>query len=410
MNDLSATGIMRVLHFYRTYLPDTIGGAEQSIYHLCRAGADIGVKNKIFALTRIRDAQRIVQLEGHEVERSFNRMTFASVELSWRALREFSRLAAQADVVHYHFPWPMADIAHLARRINRPSIVTYHADIQRQKLLLSLYRPLMRRFLANVDRIVATSPNYVATSDVLREHLDKVEVVPLGLGRAYYPSPDEALMQSWRERIGTPFFLFVGVFRYYKGLPVLIEAMKRTGYPVVFVGDGPLGSKIRSLAIANGLTNAHFTGVIPEADKVALVKLSRAMVFPSPNRAEAFGMSLVESAMLGKPMISCEIGTGTSYVNLHDETGLVVPPNDPDALADAMRRLWEDDCAVEQMGRRAALRFEDQFSAHRTAQNYRRIYEAVIAERAVTNFAAVPNQRQLTRLHATPSDVATERQ
>jgi rhamnosyl/mannosyltransferase len=304
----------------------------------------------------------------------------------------------------------MADIAHLVRRIDRPSIVTYHADIQRQKLLLALYKPLMRRFLAGMDRIVATSPNYVATSDVLREYLDKVEVVPLGLGRAYYPSPGDALMQSWRERIGRPFFLFVGVFRYYKGLPVLIEAMKRTGYPVVFVGDGPLGSEIRSLAITHGVTNAHFTGVISEADKVALIKLSRAMVFPSPNRAEAFGMSLLESAMLGKPMISCEIGTGTSYVNLHDETGLVVPPNDPDALADAMRRLWKDDCAVEQMGRRAALRFEDRFNAHRTAQSYRRIYEAVVAERGATSVAAVPHQGQLTKRHANSSDVATERQ
>ncbi|MBP0595353.1 glycosyltransferase [Paraburkholderia sp. LEh10] len=401
---------MRVLHFYRTYLPDTIGGAEQSIYHLCRAGADIGVENKVLTLTRNRDARRSVQLDGHEVERVFNRMTFASVELSWRALQTFDRLAAQADVIHYHFPWPMADIAHLVRRVDRPSIVTYHADIQRQKLLLALYRPLMRRFLASVDRIVATSPNYVATSDVLRAYPDKIEVVPLGLGRAYYPSPDEALMQTWRERIGTPFFLFVGVFRYYKGLPVLIEAMKRTGYPVVFVGDGPLGSEIRSLAVTRGVTNAHFTGVISEADKMALIKLSRAMVFPSPNRAEAFGMSLLESAMLGKPMISCEIGTGTSYVNLHEETGLVVPPNDPDALANAMRRLWQDDGAAEQMGRRAALRFEDRFSAHRTAQNYRRIYEAVIAEHGATTSAPAPRHGQLSKRHGELSDVATERQ
>ncbi|MEI5999455.1 glycosyltransferase [Paraburkholderia bengalensis] len=401
---------MRVLHFYRTYLPDTIGGAEQSIYHLCRAGADIGVENRVFSLTRNRDAQRIVQLEGHVVERVFNRMTFASVELSWRALQTFDRLAAQADVVHYHFPWPMADIAHLARRVDRPSVVTYHADIQRQKVLLALYRPLMRRFLASVDRIVATSPNYVATSEVLREYPGKVEVVPLGLGRAYYPAPDDALMQAWRERIGTPFFLFVGVFRYYKGLPVLIEAMKRTGYPVVFVGDGPLGAEIRSLAVMGGVTNAHFTGVISEADKIALIALSRAMVFPSPNRAEAFGMSLLESAMLGKPMISCEIGTGTSYVNLHEETGMVVPPNDPDALANAMRRLWQDDRAVEQMGRRAALRFEDRFSAHRTAQNYRRIYEAVMAEHGANAPASAPRQGQLSKRYEELSDVATERQ
>jgi rhamnosyl/mannosyltransferase len=374
---------MRVLHFYRTYLPDTVGGAEQAIYHLCRAGADQGVENTVLTLTAQRNAPSRVNLPGHTVERVPSGFSVASVELSLGVIRRFRRLAREADVIHYHFPWPMSDIAQLVSGVRKPSIVTYHADIQRQPTLLAMYKPLMRRFLASVDRIVATSPNYVTTSEVLREHRDKVEVVPLGLTRNFYPKPDEALLQKWRERTGGgPFFLFVGVFRYYKGLNVLLEAIQRTGYPVVLVGDGPLAPELRAYAQQHGVTNALFTGALPEEDKMALIELSRAIVFPSPNRAEAFGMTLLEGSMLGKPMITCEIGTGTSYVNRHGETGLVCAPNDPEDLARAMKEMWDDPHWCELMGRRAALRFEDLFTAHRTARAYRRIYDAVVAEHA----------------------------
>lgn len=372
---------MRVLHFYRTYLPDNIGGAERSIYHLCRAGAQLGIENRVLTLTERSGVDARINLPGHDVERVESRFKVASVELSMKAIKRFRELAAEADVVHFHFPWPMGDIAQLAVRHGKPSVVTYHADIQRQKHMLKLYRPLMHRFLGSVDRIVATSPKYIASSEVLRRYHDKVQVVPLGLTRSYYPTPDETVVRKWKERIGTPFFLFVGVFRYYKGLPVLLEAMRRSGYPVVFVGDGPLGKDIRAQAQRLGLANAHFTGSIPDVDKMALIQLCEAIVFPSPNRAEAFGMSLLEGAMMGKPMISCEIGTGTSYVNVHGETGLVVAPNDPDELAQAMHALWRNPEARADMGRRAALRFEDLFTAQGTALAYRRIYETLLDTR-----------------------------
>lgn len=389
---------MRVLHFYRTYLPDTVGGAEQSIYHLCRAGAEMGVENRVLTLTSHVDGEAVVNLPGHQVERVRSRFKVASVELSRRALQRFREMAADADVVHYHFPWPMGDIAHLLTRPGKPSVVTYHADIQRQRHLLVLYRPLMERFLRSVDCIVATSPNYAATSEVLRRHRHKVQVVPLGLTRKYYPTPDEALVSRWRKRIGKPFFLFVGVFRYYKGLPVLIEAIRRTGYPVVLVGDGPLAQSIRTLAQKCGATSAYFTGELSEADKMALTRLCRGIVFPSPNRAEAFGMSLLEGAMMGKPMITCEIGTGTSYVNVHGDTGLVVAPNDPAELAAAMQALWDNSEMCERMGSNAALRFEDLFTANRTAGAYRNIYQKVVAEsQGGTQPASLPVAARIER-------------
>jgi glycosyltransferase involved in cell wall biosynthesis len=85
------------------------------------------------------------------------------------------------------------------------------------------------------------------------------------------------------------------------------------------------------------LSTIHFLGFLSNEDKVALLTLCYAVLFPSHLRSAAFGISLLEGAMYGKPLISSEIGTGTSFINIANETGLVVQPSDPLALRQAMR-------------------------------------------------------------------------
>ena len=120
--------------------------------------------------------------------------------------------------------------------------------------------------------------------------------------------------------------------------------------------------------------NVHFVGGVTDEEKIALLDLSLALVFPSPLRSEAFGLSLVEAAMRGKPMISCEIGTGTSFVNLDGETGYVVPPNDAAALADAMRKIASDRTSAAEFGLAARRRFENVLTAETMAGSYADLY------------------------------------
>lgn len=85
-------------------------------------------------------------------------------------------------------------------------------------------------------------------------------------------------------------------------------------------------------------------------------------------------MVLIEAAMFGKPMICCEIGTGTSYVNAHGETGLVVPPGDPRALAEAINLLLSDSSLARAMGRAARARFEQYFSGGVLGRSYAELF------------------------------------
>lgn len=363
---------MRVLHFFKTYWPDTFGGVERTIHAIAKGTAKYGVETDVLSLSE-KPGENSLEFDGHMAHKAKLDFEFASTGFSREAFGRFRELSGKSDIIHYHFPWPVMDIVHLATCAGKPTVVTYHSDIVKQKVLLQVYKPLMLRFLKSVDRIVATSPNYLMSSEVLRRFESKTTVIPLGLDEADYPRADDATRAQWRRRFPDRFLLFVGVLRYYKGIHILLEAAKKSGLSVVIVGSGPMEAELKRTA-EQGAHNVHFVGALPDQDKIALLELCEALVFPSPLRSEAFGLSLVEAAMFGKPMISCEIGTGTSFVNLNNETGFVVPPNDVDALSDAMKRIWQDEERAMTMGVAARDRYLTHFTAEKMGAAYHRLY------------------------------------
>src|SRR5699024_8626758 len=201
---------MRVLHFYRTYFPETVGGVEQVIYQIARGVSVYGVETEVLTLTKAAE-ETPLSIGNHLVHRARLNFQIASTGFSASALSQFIQLSKQADLIHYHFPWPFMDIVHFASLVKKPTVVTYHSDIIRQQFLLNFYRPLMHRFLASVDSIVATSSNYFATSQVLDCYREKTQVIPIGLDKTSYPEINPALLQYWRTTVGERFFLFVGM-------------------------------------------------------------------------------------------------------------------------------------------------------------------------------------------------------
>jgi len=350
-----------------------MGGIEQVINQIARGCVKLGIKVDVLSLTADK-APITIEIDGYSAHRAHLDFQIASTGFSISAFWRFFQLAKQADIIHYHFPWPFMDVVHFATRVCKPTVVTYHSDIIRQVHLNKLYRPLKLKFLGSMSRIVATSPNYVATSNVLAKFKDSVKVIPIGLDKATYPAVEPERIEYWREKIGSQFFLFVGLIRYYKGLHILLEAAQGTDFLIVIVGAGPIEAELKAQAVELGLSNIHFLGFQSDEDKVALLTLSYAVVFPSHLRSEAFGVSLLEGAMYGKPLISSEIGTGTTYINIANETGLVVPPSDALALRQAMTYLWEHPEHAAEMGKRAELRYRQLFTAEQMVRSYVELY------------------------------------
>jgi glycosyltransferase involved in cell wall biosynthesis len=363
---------MKILHVYKTFLGESYGGIEQSIAQIaCSSSHDI--EHKVVSLSKNNNEVEII---AHGVPNLCfkQELNLASNGMSLSLLKNFNKLTQNFDLIHYHFPWPWADFMHLYCQIKKPSIVTYHSDIVRQKFLSWLYKPLMYQFLSSVNQIIATSPNYLSTSPVLKKYMNKVKVIPLGLNKNYYPNPTQEEHDFWENKYGKHFFLFIGTMRYYKGLHILLEALKNTNFPVLIVGSGPLENELKLKAQKLHLNQVHFLGQISETSKMVLLKLCIAMLFPSNFRSEAFGISLLEGAMLGKPLISSELGTGTSYINIHNKTGIVIQPNDSDALKHAIQFLWENPKEQARMGKNASDRFQELFTSDKMAKEYKKIY------------------------------------
>ncbi len=367
---------MNILHVYKTFMNDTIGGVEQVIAHIARTNNQEDFEHSVLSLSKDH-AGVDTSYCGIRNIRYREQFNIASNAMSVAMLRDFPRMVEQYDLIHYHFPWPFADLMHLLWRIKKPSLVTYHSDVVRQKNWLAVYKPMMHRFLNSVDLLVATSPNYLETSPVLRRYQNKTKVIPLGISKRHYVTPPSSTLAHWQQRFGDRFFLFVGVLRYYKGLHILLQALHHSTFPVVIAGSGPFEAELKALAARLNLSNVHFLGQVSAEDKNALLKLCSAMVFPSHLRSEAFGISLLEGAMYGKPMISTEIGTGTSYINIHEKTGLVVPPNDPTALRGAMDFIWNHPDTALRMGDNAADRYQFLFTGNKMVAEYEKLYQKI---------------------------------
>lgn len=385
---------LRVLHVYRTYFPDPPGGLQEAIRQIALATKPFGVEPIVFTLSNTSRPKKI-EIDGIPVVRSHSWAELRSCNIGgWNAIQTFRQLASQTDIIHYHFPWPFADLLNQFAPRNRAKVITYHSDIVRQRWLGAAYQPALRSMLNSMDRIVATSDNYVRTSAVLQDKAwnDRVRVIPLGIKdqACDYPANNKPAKASDKDgtifgklelSVDEPYFLFIGALRYYKGLTYLMEAARKVQAKILVVGTGPDLAALASRAQKDGHKNVIFAGLLSVEDKFALLKNCRALVLPSHRRSEAFGMTLVEASMFAKPMISCEIGTGTSYVNVHGKTGLVVPPESVDMLAQAMNTLLVDMSLCNRLGRGARERYESLFTSEAVGRAYHSLYQDILSQK-----------------------------
>ena len=376
--------MMRVLHVYRTYFPDPPGGLQEAIRQICISTQPLGIQNTVFTLSP-NPIPQTVELPEATVVRCKSWAAPASCDLGGLdSISTFRKLTQKADIVHYLFPWPFGDVLH-ALAPQKPSVLTYISDIVRQKWLGVAYAPLMWRTLRSMDAIVFNAPGYAQSSPVLSKgkNLKCLRQIPLGIEESSYATEcDNTILQRLGLNDGEPFMLFVGVLRYYKGLHILLEACRHTQGRVVIAGTGPTSEALHAQAQKLGLQNVIFAGQVSNAEKTTLLTACRALVLPSHLRSEAYGMVLVEAAMFGRAMISCEIGTGTSFVNKHEETGLVVPPEASQELAQAMNQLLADKPLSARFGQAARQRYEALFSGPALGKAYTQLYREVLNQRS----------------------------
>ncbi len=261
-------------------------------------------------------------------------------------LEEVGR-ARRVNLIHARSRAPAWSALMAARRLNVPFVTTYHGIYNGRSPLKTYYNSVM----AKGDIVIANSE--FTRAHVLRAHgtpPERVVTIPRGVDLDAFdadkvdPARVEALRQSWGAD-GRFLVLLPARLTRWKGHRVLIEAaalLKAEGAPLrlVFAGDaqGRRGyqEELTAQAEAVGLADEIvFAGHV--ADMPAALLAADVVVTPSIE-PEAFGRAAIEAAAMGRPVIASDLG-GFAETVADGETGLLVPPADPPALAAALRRI-----------------------------------------------------------------------
>ncbi|NLG84360.1 MAG: glycogen synthase [Firmicutes bacterium] len=388
--------IPSVTIFTREYPPDIYGGAG------------IHVRELAAALHRFTTVE--VRCFGpHGPEGPVAACAFSPAGKAWpeeadpRALKvldplfvdlRMASVPVRTDVVHCH-TWYTTFAGFLAGTLYRkPLVVTLHSLEPLRPWKEEQLGPGGYRLSTWMEKIGILSADLViAVSGAMREDLlqvypvpaEKVRVVHNGIDPERFRATDEK--DALRRRgIEEPYLLFVGRISRQKGIDVLLAAAPLLPPEVtVVICAGAADTEELAAAMrtrAGKLPNVRWLEeTVPHGELVQLY--SHAAVFVCPSRYEPFGLINLEAMACGRPVVASNIG-GIPEVVADGITGLLVPPEDPGALAAAVRRILADPGKAAGMGAAGRRRVEEEFTWEKVARKTLEVYaEAVEIHRRV---------------------------
>jgi glycosyltransferase involved in cell wall biosynthesis len=367
---------MNILQVYKYYYPH-VGGVERVIQDLAE---ELHHHHQMQILVCTEAAKGSTEaVNGIPVFRAGTFRTYFSVPLSFTFPVLLRRLAAESDLLHFHLPYPFADVSHLMVRPHGKVVVWWHSDIVRPKRLSRLYRPFLRSFLRKAHAIIVAAPQLIDSSAVLSEFREKCVVIPIGIDTGRFKLDDQVSRRAAQIRNNArAVVLFIGRFVYYKGVEYLIEAMQRVDARLILVGEGPLEASLKAQVALMGLEDkVAFVGRAEEEDIAAYYHACDVFVLPSTAVTEAYGIVQLEAMACGKPVVSTTLPTGVTFVNMHGQTGLTVPPEDSEALARAINELLDDPARRLAYGAFAKMRVEKEFTGDLMVSKVHDLYRRV---------------------------------
>ena len=309
-------------------------------------------------------------------------------ELPFRLMRE------NPDIIHAGFPSPYnAFFASMTSRLRGiPAVLTWHNDlppVARTAHAIATVHDfaILPLYLENYRFLISTSRLYAETSRVLRAHRERVVIIPHGVDTVKFNPHIQA--DELRRHVAAgnqKIILFVGAltrWHIYKGLDVLMKAMAllKGGSPhlkLLVVGGGELVSKYAQLAGHLGIDDrVFFAGNVSDEELPKYYAISDVLVLPSKDRSEGFGLVMLEANAAGKPVIASAVG-GIPSVIQDGYNGILVPPNDPAALAVTIKRGLEDEDLLRQMGKNGRT-FAEEHDWSIVAEQTESVYKRALA-------------------------------
>lgn len=285
------------------------------------------------------------------------------------------------DVVHLHYPNPLAAFFLLLIKKKYKLIVHWHSDIVAQNIIHKFITPIEEKILKNADLIIATSPNYLAASKYLQKYRNKVTVIPCSINETRFQlrEDDQSIVERIRSTYDNkPIVFFIGRHVEYKGLVHLLEAEKLIDEDcvVLIAGQGPLTEELRERYTSNRI---KWLGRLSDAELKYYYHAASLFAFPSITRNEAFGVVLAEAMYCNCPAVTFTIeGSGVNWVSINGETGIEVPNGNSKELAKAIDKLLKDPNLRIKYANNARKRVESLFTSSKVKDLYKSAYATLL--------------------------------
>jgi glycosyltransferase involved in cell wall biosynthesis len=356
---------MKVLHVHRI---GGIGGSERHLLTLLPALAERGADVRFLGLD---DTSRAPDPFYDALTVPYARIPAPRDIDPGLALR-VRRETRKADLVHTHLVHADVYGALGAKRL----VSTKHNDDPFRAGAFRFVERALARRAAKVITITAALARFQVERVGLPAH--KVEVIHYGLDdvpTAWGSNPADQLRPEARV------LLAVCRLEPQKGLDTAVRALPdiRTRYPtaeLVVLGEGPQRSELEHLATELQVP-VHLLGRVPDV----AAWLRRADLLVHPARWEGFGLALLEAMLAGKPVVATRVSSIPEIV-VDGETGLLVAPDDDEALAAAILRLLRDPEEARRLGEAGLARARGEFSVEQMSRRTLAVYERALSSRA----------------------------
>lgn len=357
--------MLRILEVNKAYYPH-VGGIETLVQQYSEELKSFnGVRLRTLVCRDSRGKTVRERINGVEVTRAGSLGTYFSCPLSFSFIRLFRKMAKNADVVHIHVPFPLADAALMLSGFKGRVVVSWHSDVVKQKRLMLFYKPFMTRLLKRADRIIIATKGHIDGSEHLPAYKSKCSIVPYGITPEDYLSIKRSpiLTDRLSDKKNVKVF-FTGRLVYYKGVDVLLKAFTAVENCELFIsGTGEMEQELKAFAKRSKIeSKVHFLGFLPDDKLKQAYADCDIFVLPSVFKSEAFGIVQLEAMVYGKPVINTALPSGAPYVSVHGKTGLTVPALDAKALGEAINLLASDKALREKYGKAAAERVQTEFN------------------------------------------------
>jgi glycosyltransferase involved in cell wall biosynthesis len=330
--------VKEILHLTKGF-PPSPGGVEQATEEFCKAAILFNYSVSVIYQGKAKSFKNLNGIKLFSVKRFF---TLYGQSVSLKIFWIFLQLSRKANIIHIHSPDYISLICLILGRIvngKKPFILHWHSDVLNKGILGCLLRPIEWIAVSLATKVIFASPDYFKSSYIKYFIRNKLVIIEYTYNENIYNLKSKNIINQFNNDECLKIVTLCRLVPY-KGLKELIFKLHTyKNFQLTIIGDGPILSELQNTIKDLELNHViKLTGNISAVEIMEIYIKSDVFILSSRNRAEAFGIVLLEAMGAGLPILTFNnIGSGMKHINSNSNYGATY--GDSDDILDIAKEL-----------------------------------------------------------------------